>query len=143
MLGSEKRRGWAILKAWEHGAFCQLCGGPLRLDTYGGTADDSTTLDHIEFWSHGGANSYANVQLAHRKCNNDRRAPCLTENQIAQLPPAKRRIVENRRSHRKRERLRAARPATTQPWRCAKCDRGAATRQQAYDCCQYGWRTTG
>lgn len=138
-----KRHGWAILKAWEHGAYCAICGQPLRLDTYGQNHPEAATLDHIEPYMHGGPNGYHNLQLAHKACNVQRGCPPLRPDQLASLPAVKRAIIEYRREKRRRLARKPVRPATTQPWRCAKCDRGCATRQQAYDCCQYGWRPTG
>lgn len=138
-----KRYGWAILKAWEHGAICQLCGQPVAVWTYGVVHPEAATLDHIVHRAHGGADSYENVQLAHKLCNNRKHLPSIRPDQLARLTPEQRALVATRKAKQQRERQKrrqTPRPTTNRPWRCAKCDQGHDTRQQAFDCCEYGWK---
>lgn len=142
-----QRRQWAILLAWEHGATCQLCGGPVAVWTYGQETDAACTLDHIQPWIYGGPNGIENMQLAHRLCNQRRKwspedFPPLTPDQFA--------LIEWRKAiaRRKRKRWRAncQRRQSNVPasdiCSCAKCSRRFCTRQQAFDCCRYGWKVS-
>lgn len=46
----------------EHGMVCALCGKPIE-------SESELTVDHIIPRAFGGATTYDNLQLAHRKCN--------------------------------------------------------------------------
>lgn len=138
--GSQKNYEKAILLAWMHGAYCALCGKPVAVYTHGEHGPEACTLDHIIFRSHGGGKSIENLQLAHKICNNRRRAPGLTLNQLLNLPESQQKAIQNRAASRLAQARKPASPQTTLPWVCSQCGRGAATRGKAFDCCGYGWR---
>lgn len=49
------------------GGTCQLCGEPI-------SPGDEVHLDHVIPWSHGGADTADNLQVAHGFCNRSKRA---------------------------------------------------------------------
>lgn len=53
---------------------CWLCGKPMTLarKVNGNIGNTFATFDHKKPRSDGGTNHYANLALAHRKCNNSR-----------------------------------------------------------------------
>jgi 5-methylcytosine-specific restriction endonuclease McrA len=50
------------------GLDCHWCGKRF-------TQANRPTLDHVEEWAKGGANTQSNLVLAHTKCNNERSNP--------------------------------------------------------------------
>ncbi len=52
------------------GWLCGICGGPTLKGLRGTTHDDAPELDHVIPLSKGGHHTKANVQCAHRRCNN-------------------------------------------------------------------------
>lgn len=51
---------------------CGICGKPVNMKAYH-NAGDYGSIDHIKPVSKGGQHQWDNVQLAHRKCNTDKR----------------------------------------------------------------------
>jgi 5-methylcytosine-specific restriction endonuclease McrA len=65
---ARRRRGLVAHVLATKGRQCHLCGQP-----------GATTADHLVPWSHGGPNTWANLEPAHQGCNSARGARTLVE----------------------------------------------------------------
>lgn len=80
--GSERREQLRRALFEEQGGLCHLCGGLMTLERRettrrGAVGRDFATFDHVKPHSEGGTCYFANLKLAHRKCNNARNSRLL------------------------------------------------------------------
>ena len=61
--------------AYRDGWVCQICGEPVDPTLAQMNLPDAPSIDHVHPLSRGGEHTYANVRLAHRRCNTKRGAP--------------------------------------------------------------------